>query len=150
MVKPEWGIKRLCQSCGSRYYDFLRTPIVCPNCGTTFDSEAVLKSRRARPLPPDDTKPKARKEVEADVEEVDEEDEEEELDEEEGLDEEEIDEEEIEDGDEDADPASKRLPVDELDVEDDDVEEVPVDEDDADIEPLDEEDADIESDEEDR
>src|SRR3546814_9781573 len=79
---------RLCQSCGARYYDFLRTPIVCPSCGTTFDSEAVLKSRRARPLPPDDVKPKARKEADPDVEEVDEEEEEaEEIEEEEDLEE---------------------------------------------------------------
>ena len=111
MVKPEWGIKRLCQSCGARYYDFLRTPIVCPSCGTTFDSEAVLKSRRARPLPADDTKPKARKEVVAEVEDVDEEEEEgEELDE--------------EDEEEAVDPA-KRLPA--VDVDADDEDEVAVD-----------------------
>src|SRR3546814_11909567 len=79
---------RLCQSCGARYYDFLRTPIVCPSCGTTFDSEAVLKSRRARPLPPDDVKPKARKEADPDVEEVDAEEEEaEEIEEEEDIEE---------------------------------------------------------------
>ncbi len=111
MVKPEWGIKRLCQSCGARYYDFLRTPIVCPSCGTTFDSEAVLKSRRARPLPADDTKPKARKEVVAEVEDVDEEEEEEE----------ELDE---EDEEEAVDP-SKRLPA--VDVDADDEDEVAVD-----------------------
>lgn len=111
MVKPEWGIKRLCQSCGARYYDFLRTPIVCPSCGTTFDSEAVLKSRRARPLPADDTKPKARKEVVAEVEDVDEEEEEEE----------ELDE---EDEEEAVDPA-KRLPA--VDVDADDEDEVAVD-----------------------
>ena len=75
MVKPEWGIKRLCQSCGARYYDFLRSPIVCPSCGTTFDSEAVLKSRRARPLPADDPKPKARVKDKVDPEEADDEDE---------------------------------------------------------------------------
>jgi len=111
VVKPEWGIKRLCQSCGARYYDFLRTPIVCPSCGTTFDSEAVLKSRRARPLPADDTKPKARKEVVAEVEDVDEEEEEEE----------ELDE---EDEEEAVDPA-KRLPA--VDVDADDEDEVAVD-----------------------
>ena len=60
MAKPELGIKRVCQSCGARYYDFLRIPIVCPSCETEFDSEAVLKSRRARPLPVDDAPKKAR------------------------------------------------------------------------------------------
>ena len=49
MAKPEWGMKRICPSCGTRYYDLLRDPIVCPKCTTPFDPEAFLKSRRARP-----------------------------------------------------------------------------------------------------
>jgi uncharacterized protein (TIGR02300 family) len=56
MAKPEWGIKRICPSCGSRYYDMKKEPPVCPSCGTIFDPEALLKSRRARPLPAEDTK----------------------------------------------------------------------------------------------
>ena len=46
MSKPEWGTKRICPSCGSRYYDLHRDPIVCPKCGTQFDPEALLKTRR--------------------------------------------------------------------------------------------------------
>ncbi|HEM46397.1 MAG TPA: TIGR02300 family protein, partial [Alphaproteobacteria bacterium] len=49
MAKPEWGTKRICQSCGAPFYDLRRDPIVCPKCGTVFDPEAVLKSRRTRP-----------------------------------------------------------------------------------------------------
>ncbi len=49
MVKPEWGVKRICNNCGAPFYDLLRDPIVCPKCSTTYDPEAVLKSRRARP-----------------------------------------------------------------------------------------------------
>ena len=52
MAKPEWGSKRICPSCGTRYYDLLREPVVCPKCSTPFDPEAFLKSRRARPAPP--------------------------------------------------------------------------------------------------
>jgi uncharacterized protein (TIGR02300 family) len=52
VAKPEWGTKRICPSCGTRYYDLLRDPVVCPKCGTPFDPEAFLKSRRARPAPP--------------------------------------------------------------------------------------------------
>jgi uncharacterized protein (TIGR02300 family) len=48
MVKPEWGAKRICPSCGAVYYDMLRDPIVCPKCGANYDPEAVLKSRRTR------------------------------------------------------------------------------------------------------
>ncbi|MCC7271299.1 MAG: TIGR02300 family protein [Alphaproteobacteria bacterium] len=49
MAKAEWGLKRICHSCGTRYYDMRRAPIVCPKCGTEFDPEALLKSRRGRP-----------------------------------------------------------------------------------------------------
>ena len=52
MAKPEWGTKRICPSCGTRYYDMTRDPIVCPKCSTPFDPEAFLKSRRSRPAPP--------------------------------------------------------------------------------------------------
>jgi uncharacterized protein (TIGR02300 family) len=49
VAKPEWGTKRICPSCGTRYYDLLRDPVVCPKCSTPYDPEAFLKSRRARP-----------------------------------------------------------------------------------------------------
>ena len=52
MAKPEWGSKRICPSCGTRYYDLMREPVICPKCSTPFDPEAFLKSRRARPAPP--------------------------------------------------------------------------------------------------
>jgi uncharacterized protein (TIGR02300 family) len=46
--KVEWGVKRLCQSCGTKFYDLQRAPITCPSCGTEADRESPLKSRRAR------------------------------------------------------------------------------------------------------
>ena len=48
MSKAEWGMKRLCPNCGTRYYDMRRDPIVCPHCGSPFDPEALLKTRRTR------------------------------------------------------------------------------------------------------
>ena len=51
VAKPEWGSKRICPSCGARYYDLLRDPVICPKCATPFDAEAFLKSRRTRPAP---------------------------------------------------------------------------------------------------
>jgi len=50
VAKPEWGSKRICPSCGTRYYDLMKPlgEIVCPKCGTQFDPEAFLKTRRAR------------------------------------------------------------------------------------------------------
>ena len=48
MAKPEWGQKRACPGCGSRFYDLMRDPITCPNCGTTVDPTAFSKTRRSR------------------------------------------------------------------------------------------------------
>lgn len=48
MAKPEWGSKRVCLSCGARFYDMNRTPIVCPACETVFDPAANSKPRRSR------------------------------------------------------------------------------------------------------
>jgi uncharacterized protein (TIGR02300 family) len=48
VANPEWGTKRVCQSCGTKFYDLLREPIVCPKCRTEFDPEAFLKTRRSR------------------------------------------------------------------------------------------------------
>ena len=52
MAKSEWGTKRICPSCGTRYYDMMRDTVVCPKCSTPFDPEAFLKARRARPAAP--------------------------------------------------------------------------------------------------
>src|SRR5438094_8272327 len=52
LAKPEWGSKRICPSCGARYYDLMHDPIVCPKCSTPFDPEALLRARRARPAAP--------------------------------------------------------------------------------------------------
>ena len=49
MPKAEWGVKRSCTSCGARFYDLLRDPVVCPSCGATVDITAVVKARRIRP-----------------------------------------------------------------------------------------------------
>ena len=57
MAKPEWGTKRLCQSCGAKFYDMARSPIVCPKCGATFDVDAAVKLKRGR-TPPQEPKPK--------------------------------------------------------------------------------------------
>jgi len=56
LAKPEWGTKRICPNCGARYYDLRKDPPICPSCGAVYDPEALLKSRRARSAPVDDTK----------------------------------------------------------------------------------------------
>jgi uncharacterized protein (TIGR02300 family) len=36
VAKQELGTKRTCPSCGTKYYDLHRDPIVCPSCATVF------------------------------------------------------------------------------------------------------------------
>jgi uncharacterized protein (TIGR02300 family) len=53
MVKPELGVKRVCGSCGAKFYDLNRDPILCPKCGTVFDVQAALKPRRVKAVAED-------------------------------------------------------------------------------------------------
>ena len=48
MAKADLGTKRACLSCGMRFYDFKRSPIFCPGCGTEFDPENIIKNRKSR------------------------------------------------------------------------------------------------------
>ncbi len=57
MAKPELGTKRVCQSCGARFYDLGRDPAPCPKCGFENSLEALLRAKRPR-TPPADVKPK--------------------------------------------------------------------------------------------
>ena len=62
MAKPEWGVKRACLACGTRFYDMRKDPIVCPSCGAKFDVETIFRPRRSRapadePAAPEPKKP---------------------------------------------------------------------------------------------
>ncbi|MEA4836668.1 MAG: TIGR02300 family protein [Rhodospirillaceae bacterium] len=46
VVKPEWGLKRTCPSCGARFYDMARLPILCPKCGAAVGTEVTFKTSR--------------------------------------------------------------------------------------------------------
>jgi uncharacterized protein (TIGR02300 family) len=35
--KPEIGIKRQCTHCGAKFFDLMKSPIVCPKCGTVYE-----------------------------------------------------------------------------------------------------------------
>lgn len=57
------GLKRICASCGTKFYDMGKTPIICPSCGAEFTGEIEVKSRRSRStIAPDTVK---RDEIEA-------------------------------------------------------------------------------------
>src|SRR3954470_23054559 len=47
MVKPEWGAKRTCPKCSTRFYDLgAENPVHCISCGNEFMPEPVLKSKQ--------------------------------------------------------------------------------------------------------
>ena len=47
MVKPEWGTKRTCPKCGTRFYDLTKDePVHCIECGEEWFPEPVLKSKQ--------------------------------------------------------------------------------------------------------
>ena len=61
MAKPELGTKRVCVSCGARFYDLGRVPAVCPKCSTEQPAEqprlrraagnVMEEKRRLKPAP---------------------------------------------------------------------------------------------------
>jgi uncharacterized protein (TIGR02300 family) len=93
LASPAWGMKRTCQSCGTRFYDLNHSTIACPKCGTVYDPESGARTRRGRsaaakvaaprPIPvpaaevPEEVAevPVADEELAAEVEEADEEEE---------------------------------------------------------------------------
>ena len=47
MVKPEWGTKRTCPKCSTRFYDLGKEdPVHCLNCDNEWVPEPVLKSKQ--------------------------------------------------------------------------------------------------------
>ncbi len=55
MAKPELGSKRQCQSCGAKFFDLNKDPILCPKCGTTFQVVALSRAAaRAAAVDDDD------------------------------------------------------------------------------------------------
>ena len=63
MVKPEWGTKRTCPKCATRFYDLGKDdPVVCIECGQAFEPDTVLKSKQ--PLTYDAPKKEVEKEKE--------------------------------------------------------------------------------------
>ncbi|ODP36204.1 FYDLN acid domain-containing protein [Sphingomonas turrisvirgatae] len=50
MVKPEWGTKRTCPKCATRFYDLTKDePVTCIACAFAWEPEPILKSKQ--PLP---------------------------------------------------------------------------------------------------
>ena len=73
VAKPEWGTKRSCQSCGTKFYDLRKPQIVCPKCGAEFDPQLVSRPQRPRPAAAPAPKPAEAVELEGVEVELDEE-----------------------------------------------------------------------------
>ena len=51
MVNPEWGTKRTCPKCSTRFYDLGNDePVTCINCDNKWAPEPVLKSKQPMPF----------------------------------------------------------------------------------------------------
>lgn len=67
MAKPDLGLKRVCVACGTRFYDLIKTPAVCPKCGT----EQPMEQPRLRRVPGNVVEDKRPKKVSPEAEDVD-------------------------------------------------------------------------------
>ena len=66
MVNPEWGTKRSCPKCSTRFYDLGKDdPVTCISCGNAWLPEPVLKSKQ--PLPFEAVQPDKAKEADEDL-----------------------------------------------------------------------------------
>ena len=70
-MEHKWGKKRVCLSCGARFYDLLRKPIICPKCETEFVAVLPARGSRAKaaaPVPvPEQAKPVAEEKEKLDL-----------------------------------------------------------------------------------
>lgn len=74
MAKPELGKKRTCLSCGAKFYDLAKDPIVCPKCETVLDLAALTRPTRSKPAPAPKAEKPAPTDDEIDLEADDDED----------------------------------------------------------------------------
>jgi uncharacterized protein (TIGR02300 family) len=48
VADPALGTKQVCPNCTAKFYDLNNHPATCPRCGTKFDQEEVVRTRRSR------------------------------------------------------------------------------------------------------
>ncbi|HET9510473.1 MAG: TIGR02300 family protein [Sphingomonadales bacterium] len=66
MIKPEWGTKRTCPKCGTRFYDLgNEEPVTCIACGVNWEPEPILKSKQ--PLPFEQVKTEKKEDADSDL-----------------------------------------------------------------------------------
>ena len=45
MPKDEWGVKRVCPNCSTRFYDLRNDPMTCPSCGAVHTAESLAAGK---------------------------------------------------------------------------------------------------------
>ncbi len=60
------GLKRVCASCQTKFYDFNKSPVICPKCSAEFTGIVKVRTRRGRNII-DEAKAKAAAEQEDDT-----------------------------------------------------------------------------------
>ena len=71
MVDPKLGTKRVCESCGAKFYDLNKQPVTCPKCGHSFDPMAAfVKSEPLREIEPAVEEDDEEDELESETEEI--------------------------------------------------------------------------------
>jgi uncharacterized protein (TIGR02300 family) len=51
VIKAEWGTKRQCPKCATRFYDLTKDdPVTCIECGHSWVPEPILKSKQSLPF----------------------------------------------------------------------------------------------------
>ncbi len=77
MIKAEWGTKRTCPKCGTRFYDLqAEDPVTCISCGNAWVPEPILKSKQTLPFETAKTDEKSEPELETDDLDIDSDDDE--------------------------------------------------------------------------
>jgi len=70
MTKLDLGLKRVCVSCGAKFYDMAKLPAICPKCGAEQPAEQPRPRRSANIVPDEKIKKRAAATTEADGDEV--------------------------------------------------------------------------------
>jgi len=60
------GLKRVCATCQTKFYDFNKSPVICPKCSAEFTGIVKVRTRRGRNII-DEAKAKAAAEQDDDT-----------------------------------------------------------------------------------
>jgi uncharacterized protein (TIGR02300 family) len=56
MPKEEWGVKRVCPKCATRFYDLQNDPMTCPACEESFDVASLTQQKTRASTPEKEAK----------------------------------------------------------------------------------------------